>query len=172
VANKPTHTIAEFANSNGNLRLTNAIASTDNRLVHSYIIYYLNLETMKTFRTIALFLLFALSAVSAFTTVSSTAGSSFVISQRPQAETAACPARNGVSSLYMGKQAKFGIFSPAVYGAKFALGTKGLNKIRGKGIGLHSQTIGDFCEWAGAYHLRTKLIKLAKTNGDILGFLV
>ncbi|EJK65007.1 hypothetical protein THAOC_14198 [Thalassiosira oceanica] len=72
----------------------------------------------------------------------------------------------------MGSQAKFGIFSPAVYAAKFALGDDGLKKIRAKGIGLHSSAIGDFCEWAGAYHLRTRLIKLAKTNGDILGFLV
>jgi len=72
----------------------------------------------------------------------------------------------------MGKNAKFGIFSPAVYGAKIALGEKKLNGLRGKGISLHSQAIGDFCQWAGAYHLRTKLIKLAKTNGDTLGFLV
>lgn len=71
-----------------------------------------------------------------------------------------------------GKKAKFGVFSPAVYIAKFTLGEPKLNKIRGKGISLHSQAIGEFCQWAGAYHLRTKLIKLAKTNGDTLGFLV
>lgn len=72
----------------------------------------------------------------------------------------------------MGSQAKFGVFSPAVYATKIALGNDKLNKIRGKGISLHSQTIGDFCKWAGAYHLRTRLIKKAKVNGDILGFLV
>jgi len=72
----------------------------------------------------------------------------------------------------MGSMAKFGIFSPAVYGAKVALGTEKLNKLRGKAISLHSQAIGEFCKWAGAYHLRTRLIKKAKTNGDILGFLV
>mmetsp|Transcript_17349 Transcript_17349/g.26293 ORF Transcript_17349/g.26293 Transcript_17349/m.26293 type:complete len:129 (+) Transcript_17349:147-533(+) len=71
-----------------------------------------------------------------------------------------------------GKMAKFGIFSPAVYAAKAVLGTAELNKIRGKAISLHSQAIGDFCTWAGAYHLRTRIIKKAKTNGDILGFLV
>ena len=71
-----------------------------------------------------------------------------------------------------GKMAKFGIFSPAVYGAKFVLGQEKLNKLRGKGISLHSQAIGEFCGWSGAYHLRTKLVKLAKTNGDTLGFLV
>ena len=72
----------------------------------------------------------------------------------------------------MGSQAKFGIFSPAVYGAKIALGADKLNKIRGKAISLHSKSIGNFCEWAGAYHLRTRLIKKAKVNGDTLGFLV
>lgn len=127
---------------------------------------------MKTFRTLALILAIAVAAVNAFT-VGSQSGTSFVISQRPRAATtAACPARSGVSSLQMGKMAKFGIFSPAVYGAKIALGTDKLNKLRGKAISLHSQYIGEFCEWAGAYHLRTKLIKKAKTNGDILGFLV
>jgi len=71
-----------------------------------------------------------------------------------------------------GKKSKFGIFSPAVYIAKIALGDKRFNKIRGKGISLHSQAIGEFTVWVGAYHLRTKLVKTAKTNGDILGFLV
>lgn len=81
--------------------------------------------------------------------------------------------RKSVTKLYMGgKMSKFGVFSPAVYIAKFALGTDRLNKVRGKAISLHSQYIGDFCEWVGAYHLRTQLIKKAKTNGDILGFLV
>lgn len=72
----------------------------------------------------------------------------------------------------MGSQAKFGVFSPAVYGAKIVLGDLKLKKLRGKAISLHSQAIGEFCTWSGAYHIRTKLIKLAKTNGDILGFLV
>lgn len=81
--------------------------------------------------------------------------------------------RATATKLYMGgKMSKFGIFSPAVYVAKVALGTDRLNKVRGKAISLHSQYIGDFCEWIGAYHLRTQLIKKAKTNGDILGFLV
>lgn len=72
----------------------------------------------------------------------------------------------------MGSMAKFGVFSPAVYATKFALGDKKLNSIRGKAISLHSQAIGDFCTWAGAYHMRTQLIKKAKMNGDTLGFLV
>ena len=76
------------------------------------------------------------------------------------------------SSLYMGNKAKFGVFSPAVYGAKVVLGQDRLNKIRGKAISLHSEKIGQFCTWVGAYHLRTRLIKKAKVNGDTLGFLV
>lgn len=100
-------------------------------------------------------------------------GSSFVVSQRPQTHVITQQRRTaGVSSLQMGSMAKFGIFSPAVYAAKIVLGNDKLNKVRGKAISLHSQYIGDFCQWAGAYHLRTKLIKKAKTNGDILGFLV
>jgi hypothetical protein len=100
-------------------------------------------------------------------------GSSFVVSQRPQQQTSNKPqTRNGASSLQMGSMAKFGIFSPAVYAAKIVLGNDKLNKIRGKAISLHSQYIGDFCQWVGAYHMRTRLIKKAKTNGDTLGFLV
>ena len=97
-------------------------------------------------------------------------GSNFVVSQR--ARTAKPVARTSKSSLQMGSQAKFGVFSPAVYGAKIVLGNDKLNKIRGQAISLHSQYIGEFCQWSGAYHLRTRLIKKAKTNGDILGFLV
>lgn len=77
------------------------------------------------------------------------------------------------SELHMGgKQAKFGIFSPAVYGAKALLGDQKLNKIRGKAISIHSQVITDFCKQYGASNLRLKLIKKAKVNGDVLGFLV
>ena len=97
-------------------------------------------------------------------------GSAFVVSQRPQQMQQ--PRTTKGNTLHMGPKAKFGVFSPAVYAAKIVLGTEKLNKLRGKGISLHSQAIGDFCEWAGAYHLRTRLIKKAKTNGDTLGFLV
>ena len=77
------------------------------------------------------------------------------------------------TELYMGgKRAKFGVFSPAVYGAKALLGEQKLNKIRGKAISIHSQVITDFCKQYGASNLRLKLIKKAKVNGDILGFLV
>jgi hypothetical protein len=106
-------------------------------------------------------------------------GSAFVVSQRPETHhqrrdrsPAARRRRPPPSALYMGSMAKFGPFSPAVYVAKIALGQDKLNKIRGKAISLHSQAITDFAEWVGAYHLRTKLIKKAKQNGDTLGFLV
>merc|ERR1719409_2287409 len=128
-------------------------------------------------RLLSFFLLVALAAVSSvegFATSGSVpvmggavGGSNFVVSQH---RSAAPITRE--NDMRMGKMAKFGIFSPAVYGAKIVLGEDKLNKIRGKAISLHSQYIGDFCTWAGAYHLRTKLIKKAKTNGDILGFLV
>eukprot|EP01039_Chlorochromonas_danica_P010775 gene10777-11975_t len=71
-----------------------------------------------------------------------------------------------------GNTAKFGIFSPVVYGAKFILGEAKLNKLRGKAISLHSQAITEWCLQYGAYNLRLKLIKKAKKNGDTLGFLV
>lgn len=113
-------------------------------------------------------------ALVVLTRLSSSIGSSFVVAQQRQS-TVAPPTRraaNGASSLQMGSMAKFGVFSPAVYAAKIVLGNDKLNKIRGKAISLHSQYIGDFCQWAGAYHMRTRLIKKAKTNGDTLGFLV
>lgn len=72
----------------------------------------------------------------------------------------------------MAKVAKFGIFSPAVNATKIAIGEPKLLKIRGKAIGLHSGYIGDFCQWSGAQHMKTSLIKLAKENGNTLGFLV
>mmetsp|Transcript_10303 Transcript_10303/g.41688 ORF Transcript_10303/g.41688 Transcript_10303/m.41688 type:complete len:113 (+) Transcript_10303:71-409(+) len=80
------------------------------------------------------------------------------------------PARTAV---YMGKQAKFGVFSPAVYAGRLVLGDKRLEKTRGKAISLHSQAITEFCLFVGATpKMRGLLIKKAKTNGDTLGFLV
>mmetsp|Transcript_7080 Transcript_7080/g.10454 ORF Transcript_7080/g.10454 Transcript_7080/m.10454 type:complete len:127 (+) Transcript_7080:40-420(+) len=110
------------------------------------------------------------AAVNGYSVGAINGGSSFAVGQR----LTSVPVRpvNDREMHMMGKKAKFGIFSPAVYLSKIALGEPKLNKLRGKGIGLHSGVIGDFTKWSGAYHLRTKLIKLAKTNGDVLGFLV
>ena len=132
---------------------------------------------MKFVSTLLLALAMLLTSAHAFvpSSVGSGTSSAFVSQQRvgvmaPQSQ---CSYGNRRSELYMGgKMSKFGIFSPAVYGAKIVLGSEKLNKIRGKAISLHSEKIGDFCQWVGAYHLRTKLIKKAKTNGDTLGFLV
>lgn len=102
-------------------------------------------------------------------------GSSFVVSsprQQQQKKRTASTAAGSSTGLHMASQAKFGLFSPAVYATKFAIGQARLNKIRGKAISLHSQAIGEFCMFAGAYHMRTRLIKLAKNNGNDLGFLV
>uniref|UniRef100_A0A7S2P0D0 Uncharacterized protein n=1 Tax=Leptocylindrus danicus TaxID=163516 RepID=A0A7S2P0D0_9STRA len=127
-------------------------------------------------RSFLLFLLAAIVSVQGFAPSAMNGGSSFAVSQNrvtPIIESSnALPTRRGQPLMMGGKMAKFGVFSPAVYAAKFALGEKKLNQVRGKAISLHSQAIGEFCLWAGAYHLRTKLIKKAKTNGDVLGFLV
>jgi hypothetical protein len=132
------------------------------------------LTAMNTFRSF-LIALFVASA-SAFTIAPALCGgSSFVVSHGPQQQhqqAADVTQHARRSDMQMGSMAKFGIFSPAVYAAKFVLGQDKLNKIRGKAIALHSEKISEFSEWVGAYHLRTKLIKKAKTNGDVLGFLV
>mmetsp|Transcript_11804 Transcript_11804/g.20258 ORF Transcript_11804/g.20258 Transcript_11804/m.20258 type:complete len:129 (-) Transcript_11804:169-555(-) len=76
------------------------------------------------------------------------------------------------TTIHMGKVAKFGIFSPAVIAVRFVIGEKRFDKIRGKGISLHSEVITNFCEFVGTSP-KTKqgLIRLAKNNGSTLGFL-
>uniref|UniRef100_A0A6U5CCX5 Uncharacterized protein n=1 Tax=Hemiselmis andersenii TaxID=464988 RepID=A0A6U5CCX5_HEMAN len=77
-----------------------------------------------------------------------------------------------LTSLHMGKQAAFGPFTPIVIGARSVVGEKKFNQIRGKGITLHSQVITEFCSYAGVpRELRQGLIRLAKANGNTLGFL-
>ena len=72
----------------------------------------------------------------------------------------------------MGKQAKFGPFTPAVIATRIVIGEKRLNKLRGKGISLHSQAITAFCDFTGAGpRMRQSLIRTAKENGNTLGFL-
>ncbi|GKZ01201.1 hypothetical protein MPSEU_001071500 [Mayamaea pseudoterrestris] len=138
---------------------------------------------MKSIVSILLFTLaLIVSSADAFgvnkmSSLGSSGGTSFVISQRPT--RVATGSSNNSShqritrgDMRMGNVAKFGVFSPAVVVAKLVLGQEKLNKIRGKAIALHSEKISQFSEWLGAYHLRTKLIKKAKQNGDVLGFLV
>lgn len=81
-------------------------------------------------------------------------------------------ASHSMTKWTMGKQSKFGIFTPAVLTTKLVIGDKNLNKIRGKAIALHSQAITAFCRFTGAGpKMRTNLIRTAKENGNTLGFL-
>ena len=114
---------------------------------------------MKLYQSIVLILVVAISTVNGFMTaapsINSQMGGSFVVSQRPRATVSAPTVQRtssgSKSSLHMGNMAKFGVFSPAVYAAKVVLGNDKLNKIRGKAISLHSQYIGEFCEWYVLY---------------------
>uniref|UniRef100_A0A7S2CST4 Uncharacterized protein n=1 Tax=Florenciella parvula TaxID=236787 RepID=A0A7S2CST4_9STRA len=95
------------------------------------------------------------------------------MSQAAAAPVALRRVPNQRSALQMGNNAKFGIFSPAVVAARAVLGDKTLNKLRGKGISLHSQAITEWTVYVGASsYQRGMLIKKAKNNGDELGFLV
>nr|BAE00075.1 PGR5 [Portulaca grandiflora] len=65
-----------------------------------------------------------------------------------------------------------GLFAPIVVVTKKILGQKQFNQIRGKAIALHSQVITEFCKTIGAdAKQRQGLIRLAKKNGEKLGFL-
>lgn len=78
----------------------------------------------------------------------------------------------GITGLNMAKVSAVGPFTPAVIALRSVVGEKKFNQIRGKGITLHSQVITEFCVYAGVPRdLRQGLIRLAKGNGNILGFL-
>ncbi|GAB2265895.1 Protein PROTON GRADIENT REGULATION 5, chloroplastic [Dionaea muscipula] len=65
-----------------------------------------------------------------------------------------------------------GVFAPVVVLARNIIGKKRFNQIRGKAIALHSQVITEFCKSIGAdAKQRQELIRLAKKNGERLGFL-
>jgi len=70
------------------------------------------------------------------------------------------------------KNAGKGIFAPVVVVTRNIVGVKQFNQLRGKGIALHSQVITEFCKSIGAdAKQRQGLIRLAKKNGEKLGFL-
>lgn len=72
----------------------------------------------------------------------------------------------------MGKTAQDGIFTPVVVVVRNQLGVKEFNQLRGKGISLHSQVIKEFGKTIGAEQKQVQgLIRLAKKNGEKLGFL-
>ena len=65
-----------------------------------------------------------------------------------------------------------GIFSPVVKVARTVIGPKEFGKNKGKSISLHSQVITEFCKYVGAEQkMRQGLIRVAKKNGEKLGFL-
>ncbi|KAK1307705.1 hypothetical protein QJS10_CPA09g01964 [Acorus calamus] len=65
-----------------------------------------------------------------------------------------------------------GFFAPLVVVARNVVGPKRFNQLRGKAIALHSQVITEFCKSIGAdSKLRQGLIRIAKKNGERLGFL-
>ncbi|KMZ69395.1 Protein PROTON GRADIENT REGULATION 5, chloroplastic [Zostera marina] len=65
-----------------------------------------------------------------------------------------------------------GVFAPLVVVTRDVIGKKPFNKLRGKAIALHSQVITEFCKSIGAdAKQRQGLIRLAKKNGEKLGFL-
>ncbi|KAI3469816.1 hypothetical protein Pfo_026479 [Paulownia fortunei] len=65
-----------------------------------------------------------------------------------------------------------GLFAPIVVVTRNIIGKKRFNQFRGKAIALHSQVITEFCKSIGAdSKQRQGLIRLAKKNGERLGFL-
>ncbi|KAG6593817.1 Protein PROTON GRADIENT REGULATION 5, chloroplastic [Cucurbita argyrosperma subsp. argyrosperma] len=65
-----------------------------------------------------------------------------------------------------------GVFAPLVVVTRNLIGKKRFNQLRGKAIALHSQVITEFCKSIGADgKQRQGLIRLAKKNGERLGFL-
>ncbi|KAJ6430260.1 hypothetical protein OIU84_021627 [Salix udensis] len=65
-----------------------------------------------------------------------------------------------------------GLFAPIVVVTRQVVGKKRFNQLRGKAIAVHSQVITEFCKSIGADpKQRQGLIRLAKKNGERLGFL-
>ncbi|RMZ52291.1 hypothetical protein APUTEX25_001681, partial [Auxenochlorella protothecoides] len=75
-------------------------------------------------------------------------------------------------SVVAGNKATTGPFAPIVRIVRDRLGTKKFNQLRGKAISLHSQVIKGFCQKIGVSNSQSQgLIRLAKKNGEKLGFL-
>ena len=65
------------------------------------------------------------------------------------------------------------LFAPIVKQARSMMGDKEFMKLRGQMIAKHTQTINAFCKRFGiATKQAQDLIRLAKKNGERLGFLV
>lgn len=64
------------------------------------------------------------------------------------------------------------MFAPLVVLVRNRMGKAKFNQLRGKAIGLHAQTITNFCNKVGIdSKQRQTFIRLAKDNGKRLGFL-
>lgn len=75
-------------------------------------------------------------------------------------------------AIVAGNPGSGGPFAPLVIVTRNIMGTKEFNQFRGKMISLHSQVIKDFCKQLGADTKQVQgLIRLAKKNGEKLGFL-
>ncbi|KAG1678016.1 hypothetical protein FOA52_000812 [Chlamydomonas sp. UWO 241] len=80
--------------------------------------------------------------------------------------------RRQATTMMGNKGASGGIFLPAVVVVRNIVGEKEFNKLRGKGISLHSQVIKEFCKLLGVDNKQVQgVIRLAKKNGEKLGFL-
>jgi len=81
-------------------------------------------------------------------------------------------AQRGALKVVAGNDYENGLFAPAVKLVRPIIGVKRFNQIRGKAIALHSQVITEFCKEIGADgKVRQNLIRTAKKNGGLLGFL-
>lgn len=64
------------------------------------------------------------------------------------------------------------MFAPLVVLVRNQIGKVKFNKVRGKAIALHCQTITNFCNQVGLEtQTRQSLIRTAKSNGKKLGLL-
>lgn len=80
--------------------------------------------------------------------------------------------RRATVRVVAGNKGATGPFAPIVRVTRDAMGTKEFNQLRGKAISLHSQVIKDFCKQIGVQTKQAQgLIRLAKKNGEWLGFL-
>merc|ERR1712216_577746 len=98
--------------------------------------------------------------------------SSFTAAAAARPVQATTGRKTGAMDLNMGKVSAVGPFTPIVIATRSIVGEKSFNQLRGKGITLHSQVIGEFCAYAGVPTPKKQgLIRLAKANGNTLGFL-
>lgn len=83
--------------------------------------------------------------------------------------SAAAPKR---ATVRLGNKATGGPFAPLVVVVRNAIGEKEFNKLRGQAISAHSQIIKEFGKTAGVDNKQVQgVVRLAKKNGEFLGFL-